>query len=81
MRNFAKKLLCDWPYCAAARPLTAMVAGATTGGVFGLLCGTLWGVLERSMQIPLAMGFRGVVAGGAAGLLIGICDTIDRRNV
>jgi hypothetical protein len=81
MRQFAKKLLCDWPYCALARPVAAMITGAAVVGAYALLCGALWGALQRAPQIPVAMGFRGVMAGGVAGLLMGLYSAIDRAAV
>jgi hypothetical protein len=78
MGPLVKKLLNDSPYCALTRPLAVTAIGGTAGGFFAGICGAMLGVLEASSRLPLDTALRGALAGGVAGLLIGLWSVVDR---
>jgi hypothetical protein len=80
MGPIAKKLLNDWPYYVLTRPLTATAIGSGVAGVYAGLCGAALGLLEGLPRLPQAAVLRGMLAGGLAGLLIGLCSVVDRAT-
>jgi hypothetical protein len=80
MGPLAKKLLNDWPYCALTQPLAGTAVGGCVGGVYAGLCGTALGILEGLPRLPQDAALRGTLAGGLAGLLIGLYSVVDRAT-
>jgi len=80
MAPIAKKLLSDWPYYVLTRPLIVTAIGGGVGGVYAGLCGAALGLLEGMPHLPQQAAVRGTLAGGLAGLVIGLYSVVDRAT-
>jgi hypothetical protein len=74
----AKVLLDRAPFYAVTQPLVGVALGVAVGGLYGVLCGACWGLVWGSLAVVLNSTLHDALAGAGAGLIMGVCVTLDR---